>query len=221
MNNRAFKGIWIPAEIWLNERLSVMEKLFLVEIDSLDNDEGCRASNAHFSDFFNISKGRCTQIIKGLEAKNLIAVVLIRNGKVITKRLIRVVNKLNRGSENIKQGYLENAEGSNTSKNNTKNMALSEEDQKTFDNFWEIYPRRTAKPNAKKAFKKLKDKLSIVGLVSKDVHRRINNGEWDLAKMQFIPHPATYLNGERWNDEQIFTCGNDPFDDDNGPGHFE
>ena len=55
--NRAFKGIWIPAEVWLNDGLSVMEKLFLVEIDSLDNDSGCFASNAHFAEFFDISKG--------------------------------------------------------------------------------------------------------------------------------------------------------------------
>ena len=34
---RAFKGIWIPAEIWLSKELKIMEKLFLVEIDSLDN----------------------------------------------------------------------------------------------------------------------------------------------------------------------------------------
>ncbi|WP_299077708.1 hypothetical protein [uncultured Paraglaciecola sp.] len=119
-SKRDFKGVWIPKEIWLNKELSIMEKLFLVEIDSLDNDQNCFASNAHFSEFFDISKGRCTQIIKQLESKKLIEITLFRQGKQITKRAIRVVNKLNRGSEKTKQGYLENDEGSNTYINNTK-----------------------------------------------------------------------------------------------------
>lgn len=105
-----------------------MEKLFLVEIDSLDNEKGCFASNKHFSEFFGLSKGRCTQIIKGLEKKNLITITYEREGRQITKRIIRVVNKLNnpvnklnKGSKKTKQGYLENDGESNTSNSNTSN----------------------------------------------------------------------------------------------------
>ena len=125
--NRDFKGVWIPKEVWLNRDLSIMEKLFLVEIDSLDGSKSCFASNAHFAEFFGISKGRCTQIIKSLEAKGFLKITLIKKGKLVQKRLIKVVNKLNRvvnklnqGSEKIKSGYLENDEGSNTSNSNTK-----------------------------------------------------------------------------------------------------
>ena len=53
--NRGFKGIWIPKEIWLNTDLTMQEKVFLVEIDSLDNDIGCTAGNQYFADFFGIS----------------------------------------------------------------------------------------------------------------------------------------------------------------------
>ena len=38
MNNRDFKGVWIPKEIWLNPDLTLVEKCLLVEIDSLDNE---------------------------------------------------------------------------------------------------------------------------------------------------------------------------------------
>lgn len=48
---RDFKGIWIPKEIWLNTHLTMNEKLFLVEIDSLDNEKGCFASNDYFAEF--------------------------------------------------------------------------------------------------------------------------------------------------------------------------
>ena len=37
--DRNFKGIWIPKEIWLAEDLTMQEKVMLVEIDSLDDEE--------------------------------------------------------------------------------------------------------------------------------------------------------------------------------------
>ena len=119
MQQRDFKGIWIPCEIWLASELTLLEKIFLVEIDSLDNEQNCYASNAYFADFFGISKGRCTQIIKSLEAKGFIQIQLIRDKNVIKKRVIRVVRKLNTPIAKTKQGYLENAEDNNTYLNNT------------------------------------------------------------------------------------------------------
>ena len=57
---RDFKGIWIPKEVWLNKELSIMEKVFMVEIDSLDSYQECFASNNHFAEFFGLSKSRKT-----------------------------------------------------------------------------------------------------------------------------------------------------------------
>lgn len=51
---RDFKGIWIPREIWLDERLNILEKAILMEIDSLDID-GCYASNEYLADFCKCS----------------------------------------------------------------------------------------------------------------------------------------------------------------------
>ena len=126
---RDFKGIWIPAEIWENKKLSLMEKLFFVEINSLDGVNGCYASNDYFSKFFELSKNRCTEIIKSLEKKRLITIELQREPgkKNITKRIIRVLDKSNRGySENRREGirktdegYSENREENNTLSNNT------------------------------------------------------------------------------------------------------
>ena len=121
---RDFKGIWIPKEVWLSDALTMQEKLFYVEIDSLDNDNGCFASNGHFADFFDVSKGICTQIIKSLESKKVITINLEYKGKQVVRRLIRVVNKLNTPLSFPKHPYLENAEGNNTSLNNTTNNTV-------------------------------------------------------------------------------------------------
>lgn len=125
---RDFKGVWIPKEIWLDKDLTMIEKLFLVEIDNLSKlEKGCIASNSHFSEFFDLSKGRCTQVVKSLESKGYLKIALIREKGIIKERRLGVVNKLNRvfrklngGSEKTKRGYLENAEGNNTNHNNTK-----------------------------------------------------------------------------------------------------
>ena len=148
MQHRDFKGIWIPKKIWLNKDLNVMEKLFLVEIDSLDNADGCFASNAHFSEFFGLSKNRCSEIIKSLESKNLIKIKLIRSGKKIEKRVLKLVDfktdkeysENRRGysenrqtySEN-RMGYSENTEGNNTINNTINNTSSFKEEKKVFE----------------------------------------------------------------------------------------
>jgi len=114
--NRNFKGVWIPKEIWVDTNLTWMEKLFITEINSLDADKGCFASNDYFSKFFGLSKGRCTQIIQSLVRKNYLSVEYDKKGKQIIKRVLRI---LNRGIKYSKQGYLENAQESNTVSNNT------------------------------------------------------------------------------------------------------
>ena len=114
--NREFKGIWIPKEIWLNKELKLIEKCFLVEIDSLDNESGCFASNGYFAEFFGISKGRCSQIIKSLEEKKMIQIKYHYEGKQIIKR---VLNILKGGVYFSKGGCLENAKDNNTVINNT------------------------------------------------------------------------------------------------------
>lgn len=128
--NRDFKGIWIPKEIWLSTDLKVMEKLILVEIDSLDNEDGCFASNEHFSKFFSLSKNRCSEIIKSLEQKGYIKIEYIYQpgSKVIARRVIKCIRKTDRGIRNIdrptrktEEGYSENCEDNNTSFNNTSN----------------------------------------------------------------------------------------------------
>ena len=63
-----------------------------------------------------------------------------------------------------------------------------------FSSFWEVYPRKVAKPQAEKAWKKLKDKDRYVCL------SHIGHRTWPTDK-QFIPHPATFLNQRRWEDD--------------------
>lgn len=72
---RAFKGIWIPAEIWLTPDLSISEKLLLMEVDSFCSHaqgKGCYANNTHFAKLLQVSENRVSHIIKGLVNKGLL-----------------------------------------------------------------------------------------------------------------------------------------------------
>lgn len=63
---RDFKGIWIPREIWLEERLSVLEKVILLEVDSLDNGEGCWAGNDYLAEFCQCSERKVSEAVTKL-----------------------------------------------------------------------------------------------------------------------------------------------------------
>ena len=136
-NERKFKGVWIPKEIWEEKSLSILEKVMLIEIDSLEDEEyGCYASNKYFANFFKLTNGRISQIINCLQQKGYIKIEYQYNGKEIERRIIRinkppypeVFNKLNTCLENyagvfnkLKGGYLENSKDNNIYINNTNN----------------------------------------------------------------------------------------------------
>ena len=65
---REFKGVWISREIWLDKRLSILEKGILTEINSLDNEEsGCYASNKYLAEFCQCSEASVTKAISKLK----------------------------------------------------------------------------------------------------------------------------------------------------------
>ena len=130
MKERNFKGIWIPKEIWESDELTLREKVFLVEIDSLDGDDGCYASNDHFAKFFGLSKNRCSEVINSLNHKGYITIRYLYKDKTkqIEKRIIKIVKtkyfgirKTDRGIRKTEGGYSEKCEDNNTLINNTIN----------------------------------------------------------------------------------------------------
>ena len=81
--------------------------------------------------------------------------------------------------------------------------------QTMFLEFWSEYPRKVAKPNALKAFLKLSPNDELLQLILKGVEIQSKTDQWQKDNGQFIPHPATWLNQRRWEDEIKKT--NDPY----------
>ena len=91
---REFKGVWIDKTIWLDNILTIHEKFLLVEIDSLDNENSCFASNDYFAQFMNVKKRRIQEIIESLIKKEYLSrkIIYKPNSKEIAKRLLTVIH---------------------------------------------------------------------------------------------------------------------------------
>jgi hypothetical protein len=67
-----FKGVFIPADIFLIKDLSLAEKILIVTILGLDNGSGCYASNEYLSKFVQITPTSCSGIISNLKKSGLL-----------------------------------------------------------------------------------------------------------------------------------------------------
>lgn len=81
--------------------------------------------------------------------------------------------------------------------NNHKPITINKEYIDRFDVFWKKYPRKVAKPNALKAWNRLKPSDELL----QKMLSAINTQGLNDKEIQFVPHPATWLNGHRWEDD--------------------
>lgn len=68
-----------------------------------------------------------------------------------------------------------------------------------FSDFWSRYPRRTQKATALRSWNKLKPHDRIEALARLPEH--VAWWEQSRTEPQFVPHPATWLNQRRWEDQ--------------------
>lgn len=70
-----------------------------------------------------------------------------------------------------------------------------------FDTFWKAYPRKVGKDEARKAFDKRKPTPELLNAILAAIEVQRQTLDWQKDGGQFIPHPATWLNQGRWQDE--------------------
>lgn len=81
--------------------------------------------------------------------------------------------------------------------------------QPAFDHFWKNYPRKIGKKKALARFVVLTKKKTdeevreLVNMIGFDINNKISSYVWEPEeKIEFVPHPATYLNSEQWADHE-------------------
>ena len=82
-------------------------------------------------------------------------------------------------------------------RNKSENKKTMQKNQ--FDTFWEAYPRKVGKQRAKQVFLKLEqDKFAAI---MKALQDQKDTTQWQRNGGQFIPHPTTWINQGRWEDD--------------------
>lgn len=71
----------------------------------------------------------------------------------------------------------------------------------SFEKFWSAYPKKTAKQQALKVWEKLRPDEELTARILTSLERQKKSVQWTKDNGQFIPYPATWLNGRRWEDE--------------------
>lgn len=78
----------------------------------------------------------------------------------------------------------------------TVNTETTRDYSESFDDFWKAYPKKIAKGNAEKAWKKIKPDENLVAEIITAIAKQ--KPLWTDPK--FIPHPASWLNAKQWLD---------------------
>lgn len=88
-------------------------------------------------------------------------------------------------------------------------VPFSAPDKTGFDLFWSTFPRKIGKGAAELAWKKIKPDDTLQARIIHAVKAQCKSEQWRRDQGQFIPHPATWLNGKRWEDEVEVKIAND------------
>lgn len=204
MADRDFKGVWIPRKVWLDDQLNALEKVILVEIDSFDkgDDDGCWASNSTLAEFCQCTERKVSDGISKLIKLGYIEVISF-DGRV--RKLRSCIEKNSRQTGKKCEADKKKIPPSNITTNiksiTPYNPPKGKSDYSVgFEGFWKAYPNKKVKSTALKAWNKIRPDDTLLQTILRDVERR-KNGEWKDKDKQYIPHPTTYLNQRRWEDE--------------------
>ena len=152
---------------------------------------------------------------------------LILTGEITSKayskyRVITIVkyNDYQQDNKEVNKQSTSNQQASNkqstSNQQHNKNTIKEKEEVEEYNNpptgvplraddqfyvFWTEYPRHDGKMNAKKAFDKLKPDGELMDKILEAIRKQKESLQWQKDGGQFIPYPATWLNGRRWEDE--------------------
>lgn len=70
-----------------------------------------------------------------------------------------------------------------------------------FTEFWKAYPNKKAKQAAAKAWKRLKPDRALFDVIMQALEAAKRSDQWSRDGGRYIPYPATWINGQRWEDQ--------------------
>lgn len=206
MENPGYYAV-LPATVRYDKRLKANEKLLYAELTSLAKKDGYAwPSNGYLANLYEVSRETVSRWLSRLQdfgyikisidqalgnERRIIILEVMKDQEVLTKKSWGFDKK-------IKTPIDENVKQNNTSINNINKYTYASID---FETFWKAYPKKKAKQDALKAFQKLHPDGSLLKTILSALDQQKRSEDWNKEKGRFIPYPATWLNGHRWEDD--------------------
>lgn len=214
----------IPQEIFRDERLSLKDIGLLVSMLSLP-DNWNFSENGLETIFKNDGQASIRAGLKKLEQAGYLKRERTRDKKSGRMSVVNwylyespqcekpqvenpQVDKPPVENPNLENPHLDNPRLENPPQSNTKQSTTKESKTKKpnthangFDLFWTAYPKKRAKEDARRAWNKLEPDEDLQKTIIQAVNAQKFSRDWTNDGGQFIPYPATWLNGRRWEDE--------------------
>jgi hypothetical protein len=133
-----------------------------------------------------------------LDKKQRLNSSLIYTLRVLSPVTRGVVTSAKGGSSPVTRGVVTSDDLTRTTELEPFELEPHNDIKELFSNFYSVYPRRVGKESAKRAFLKASKRVDPEAIV---VAAEKLAGDPNLPEKQFIPHPATWLNRDGWEDE--------------------
>lgn len=200
----------------MTKSLTSFQKVLISKIDSLDKGDGCNASNDYLAVFMNstpnsiavqLSKLRKLGILetKKFDGRNrwisLKADFTTRSRQTLSHSKGSLYSPLNPPYKDEFK-YISNIPPIVPQKGKlNKPKRLKIDNSEDFKQFWKLYPRKIAKKTAYKSWLRIKfnETLTLEKILA-SLEKHIKY-EWNDRPIQAIPHPATWINGDQWENE--------------------
>jgi hypothetical protein len=72
-----------------------------------------------------------------------------------------------------------------------------------FDGFWSAYPKKVKKTAARSAWDKIGPDADLTRTILAAIERQKQSTDWTKNGGEYVPHPTSWLNGRRWEDEVL------------------
>lgn len=206
----------IDPNFWQSEdisRLSPFARLLFIGMISNADDEGRGRANTNYlkSTIFPYDDIRVAEVDKALsEISHNTSVVVYevahsryyaftnwKKWQRVDKPQDSIIPPFEEHSENDSRVIPESVENDSGLKEKKRKEEKRKEINDHFEVFWNEYPRKVAKKKAESVF--LKMDVSSETFNQMLTALRKQKAKWKDPK--YIPHPTTWLNQERWNDE--------------------
>ena len=207
----------LTADVRYDERIGDFAKLLYSDLTARCNRKGyCWPTNEQLAEDHRKNARTIVRTLRELESAGYIATEVIRDEKnMVVERRIWLDANARAGLEFLRKPHDKNVmtppdknvmtppdkNVKYIKENNINNPLTPMGESELFDEFWAAYPKHVAKKPARRAWDKLHADRDLLDALLTALEWQTRTEAWQRDGGRYVPNPATWLNGRRWEDE--------------------